>query len=217
MAGNQSSPSGFTAIVQGPLVTKDLKPSPGALKVFIDWDNRLTKGLNQLGQLIGEINAATKITGRAEGIGTTVGNVSASGVMQPPGMTSSTTEAQGAVIMPTGATGNLLGTAAIQPVSAFDASGSAAAAQAAAETFATGAANAAQSNAEAYAATQAATAQAAAEAFAANASNIATGTLNTSRLGGLTVVIATAKLTGTGANGTMTFTNGLLTAQTPAT
>lgn len=34
---------------------------------------------------------------------------------------------------------------------------------------------------------------------------------------GLSVVIATAKLTGLGANGSMTFTNGVLTAQTAAT
>ena len=34
---------------------------------------------------------------------------------------------------------------------------------------------------------------------------------------GLSVTITTAKLTTTGANGSMTFTNGMLTAQTPAT
>lgn len=34
---------------------------------------------------------------------------------------------------------------------------------------------------------------------------------------GLTVTITTAKLTGAGANGSMTFTNGILTAQTQAT
>lgn len=34
---------------------------------------------------------------------------------------------------------------------------------------------------------------------------------------GITVVINTAKLTGGGANGTMTFTNGILTAQVQAT
>jgi len=44
-----------------------------------------------------------------------------------------------------------------------------------------------------------------------------TGTLDTSRLGGLSVTITTAKLTPGGANGSMTFTNGLLTAQTSAT
>lgn len=35
--------------------------------------------------------------------------------------------------------------------------------------------------------------------------------------GGLNVTIVTAKLTAGGANGSMTFTNGVLTAQTPAT
>ena len=35
--------------------------------------------------------------------------------------------------------------------------------------------------------------------------------------GGLTVTITTAKLTSTGANGSMTFTNGVLTAQVAAT
>ena len=34
---------------------------------------------------------------------------------------------------------------------------------------------------------------------------------------GISVIITTAKLTGGGANGSMTFTNGILTAQTPAT
>lgn len=38
-----------------------------------------------------------------------------------------------------------------------------------------------------------------------------------SDLPGLTATITTAKITSGGANGSMTFTNGLLTAQTPAT
>ena len=42
--------------------------------------------------------------------------------------------------------------------------------------------------------------------------------LTTALLGaGLSVTIVTAQLTPTGAQGSMTFTNGLLTAQTPAT
>lgn len=46
------------------------------------------------------------------------------------------------------------------------------------------------------------------------------GDLSTDRtlsITGLTVTIVTAKLTGVGTNGSMTFTNGVLTAQTPAT
>ena len=44
-----------------------------------------------------------------------------------------------------------------------------------------------------------------------------TGTVNTSGGAGLTVVITTAALTGAGAQGSMTFTDGILTAQTAAT
>ncbi len=44
-----------------------------------------------------------------------------------------------------------------------------------------------------------------------------TSAQNTAFVAGVTVVITTAKLTGGGANGTMTFTNGILTAQTAAT
>lgn len=43
--------------------------------------------------------------------------------------------------------------------------------------------------------------------------NAVAGQLNA----GFTGVITTAKLTATGTNGTMTFTNGILTAETPAT
>lgn len=44
-----------------------------------------------------------------------------------------------------------------------------------------------------------------------------TAAQNTAIDAGITVTITTAKLTGGGTNGSMTFTNGILTAQTPAT
>jgi hypothetical protein len=46
---------------------------------------------------------------------------------------------------------------------------------------------------------------------------IALGLVPTANLQGLTATITTAKLTAGGTNGSMTFTKGLLTAQTPAT
>jgi hypothetical protein len=49
------------------------------------------------------------------------------------------------------------------------------------------------------------------------ATDAATARTNLGLGGGLSVTIATAKLTTLGANGSMTFTNGILTAQTPAT
>jgi hypothetical protein len=50
-----------------------------------------------------------------------------------------------------------------------------------------------------------------------NATDAATARTNLGLGGGLSVVINTAKLTTSGANGSMTFTNGILTAQTQAT
>ena len=44
-----------------------------------------------------------------------------------------------------------------------------------------------------------------------------TGTISTAGTPGISTTITTAKLTGAGTNGSMTFTNGILTAQTPAT
>jgi len=46
--------------------------------------------------------------------------------------------------------------------------------------------------------------------------NLGLGTMATQNVG-ITATITTAKLTALGANGSMAFTNGILTAQTPAT
>jgi hypothetical protein len=46
--------------------------------------------------------------------------------------------------------------------------------------------------------------------------NLGLGTMATQNVG-ITATITTAKLTGVGANGSMTFVNGILTAQTQAT
>jgi hypothetical protein len=97
---------------------------------------------------------------------------------------------------------NTLGTAAIEPSTAFDSAGAAATAQSNAQTFATDAANDAQTNAE---------------AFASNASNLTTGTVALARLPGLSVTITTAALTVGGTQGSQTFVNGVLTAQVQAT
>jgi hypothetical protein len=171
---------------------------------FVDAQNRLQNGLNQLGQLKGNIAASTQIIGRSEGIGTTVQHLSDTGVIDSSGMTSATPTAQGAVILPEGASGNTLGSAAMQDRNAFDAVGAAATAQA---------------NAEGYTDTSSAATLTSAENFAKNASNITEGNLPIAQLpaAGITVTITTAKLTTLGANGSMTFQNGLLVAQVAAT
>ncbi|WP_348269752.1 hypothetical protein P8936_16515 [Edaphobacter paludis] len=176
------------------------------VQILIGWDTKLNNGLNSTGQLIGNIDPATRVLPRVEGLGITLQNVSSTGVVQSAGLFSATTLAQGAVVMPAGAANNHLGTAAIHSATDFDAAGSASTE-----------AGAAQANAEAHADAVAATAQSNAEGFASNASNITSGVLSTGRLGGLSVTITTAALTVGGTHGSMTFTNGLLTAQVQAT
>lgn len=259
MSTNATPLSGGNIVVQGAIVD----PKTGAASpVFQKWLNdaqtRIQNGLNQLGQLIGQFNgllaSTVKIQGRSEAIAVTVNHIDSTGVVTSAGLTSATSAAQGAVVMPPGAINNHLGGASISAVTDFDAAGAAAAAQTAAQAFATTAANTAQSNAV---------------AISSNAGNISSGTLSptvipnptggtlggvksnsptshqwltsidssgnpvtaqpsfsdlsgaitTGQLpgSGLSVTITTAKLTGGGANGSMTFTNGILTAQTPAT
>ena len=198
---------------RSPIVDSNGNTTFAFTKVLQGWDTKLSNGLNQLGQLIGEINPTTVIAGRTEGIGTTVANIDSAGVVQSTGLVAATDTTHGAVTLPSGATSNVLGSAAVQPTGAFDASGAAAQAQLAAQAFASTAANTAQ----AFASTAANTAQSNAEAFASDASNLTSGTVPLGRLPGLTVTIATAKLTGGGADGSQTFTNGLLTSQVAAT
>lgn len=172
------------------------------LKQFQQWQMQLSSGFDVNGNLIGNINPTVKIVGRTGTIGSILQHISADGVIDGAGMAPATTLEQGAVIMPAGATDNHLGTAAIEPSTAFDPAGAAAAAQSGAQTFATGAANTAQSNAE---------------AFASDASNLTIGTIPLARLSGISGTITTAKLTSLGSDGSMTFVNGILTAQVPAT
>lgn len=203
MAPALKPPSTFIA-TRAPIADKTGMATWSFVKILQGWDTRLNNGLTTLGQLQGEISALTKISGRTEGIGTTVGNVDATGVMASPGMVAATAAAQGAVILPAGATGNTLGTAAMATAASFDPAGGAAAAQAAAQ---------------AHADSVAATAQANAQAFASNAANIAAGNLNIARmpLAGISVTITTAALTVGGTQGSMQFQGGILIAQTPAT
>lgn len=172
------------------------------LKLLQQWMKQLSAGFDEAGNLISNIAQTVGINGRGGTIGSILGNISDSGVVQSAGMVAASDTAQGAVKLAAGSVGNTLGSAAMKNTSDFDAAGSAAAAQTAAEAHADAVSATAQSNAE---------------NFAKNASNITAGTLDPARLPGLTVTITTAALTGLGSQGSMTFTNGLLTSQTQAT
>lgn len=201
MANSFKLPSSLI-ISQAPMVDKDGKATFAFLKLFQGMYASIVNAFNAEGQLISEISAQAVISGRTEGIGTTVGNLNDTGVITPPGLIPASDTAQGAVILPAGSTSNVLGSASQANASDFDPAGSAATAQSNAETFAAAAASAAQGNAE---------------AFASNATNLSSGQIDVALLPGLSVTVVTAALTTGGTQGSMVFTNGVLTAQTPAT
>src|SRR5947209_352734 len=61
------------------VVDKDGNFTPDALKKMQEYDTKLSRAID----LIGQIQATAKISGRTEGIGTTVGNLDAGGVALP--------------------------------------------------------------------------------------------------------------------------------------
>jgi len=177
-----------------PLVDSDGKATYALIRWMQAVGSTVNGAFDPAGNYQGPIGALATIVGRKT-LATIVQHLTDLGVMKPAGLPAATTSEQGAVILPAGASSNTLGTAAIQPSSAFDPSGSAATAQAAAAVDATTKANAAQANAQAF----------------------ATSAIATAFSPGITVTITTAALTGLGSQGSMTFQNGLLIGQVQAT
>lgn len=211
-----SGPVLSSTIIQSPVIDpKTGRLTPSAAQWFMNTGRIVNAAFNQQTQLKGQIGPTAILTGRSAGLTDMLQNISDSGNVAPDAIAGpstispsvlppATNAAHGTIQLPPGAVSSVLGTAALQNVAAFDAAGSAAAAQAAAEAASDPVGSAA-------------TAQANAETFAANASNLASGTVANARLGGLSITITTAKLTVGGTNGSMTFTNGLLTSQVAAT
>lgn len=197
MANNSS----FTAL-QTPFLDAQGKVSWTWLKLLQQWQTQLGNGFDQNGNLISNISTSVQISGRDGTIGAILQNITSQGIFLAKGLPAATSTTQGAVILPAGAGSNKLGSAAMAETTSFDPVGSAAHAQAAASDHADIASTAAQNNAQ---------------AFASNASNITSGTLDNARLAGFSGVVTTAKLTTLGANGSMSFTNGLLISVVAAT
>ena len=180
------------------------------VKFFQDLAQAVNSALTILGQFNGQIGAQATVVSHTGTLANAIQHLSSAGVIQaggidfnvtapafsqvtgtavPAQLPSATDLAHGAVTLPVGAPSTTLGTAAFNNTGDFDPAGAAA------------------------------TAQTNAENFASNAANLTSGNLDIARMpsSGLSVTITTAKLTGTGANGSMTFQNGILTASTPAT
>lgn len=197
-----SESASSTALVGQFLDLKTGQLTRAAQYLLQQWQTQLAAGFDSNGNLISNLSDKAGIVGRTGTVAEFLQFLTAQGVIEPKGLPAATPISQGAVILPSGAVNNTLGTASTASAGAFDPAGAAAVAQSAAQDFASIAAETAQTNAE---------------NFAKNASNITTGLILTSLLQGLTATVTTAQLTVGGANGSMTFTNGLLTAQVQST
>jgi hypothetical protein len=132
------------------------------VKFFQGLAQAVNAALDILGQFQGVIGAKATVVGHLGTLQhtiqhlTAIGQLSANqliGVIPPPQLPPALSTSQGAVVLPSGAPSNVLGSAALSSSSAFDVFGAAAAAQTAAE------------------------------AFAANGSNISSGTVAPARIG----------------------------------
>jgi len=181
-----------------PLVDSNGRATLAFLKWMQNIGATINQGFDQQGNYQGPIGTFATIAGRKY-LAEIVARIGTDGVVEASGLPAATDTEQGAVVMPAGAVSNVLGSAAIRSATSFDPAGSATAAEAAANTHADAAASTAQSNAE------------------ASSNAFTTTAIATAFSPGISVVITTAKLTVGGANGSMTFVDGLLTGQVAAT
>lgn len=176
----------------------------------LKWSQGITQAVNNalniLGQFNGVIGPDATVSGHVGTLRANIQNLSPTGllaataltgIVAPTQLPAADPITQGAVQLPAGATTNVLDSAAFQPASAFDVAGAAATAQTNAESFATASDTAILT---------------AAEAFAANASNLSSGTVPNARLSGISGTVHLGPYTVGGTQGSLTLTNGLITA-----
>lgn len=207
--------------VRSPIVDKDGMALPYFSKLLQQWNTQLQNGLNAIGQLIGEINAATIIQGRTEGIGTTVGNIDSTGTLTADGVDLSRPYLNKTTDHINDGTGSPLAGGAV----AHQALVASAPVAGQILTFGGTTWDPTHPSFAGITGTINPATQLPPSGATAGTYPLATVTVNAQGLAttvsagpaGIAVTIATAKLTVGGANGSQTFVNGVLTAQTPAT
>lgn len=227
MANNPVPLACGNTLPQSQIVDGRGTPTRPMAKWMQDIQQRLSAGLTELGQLIGEINAGTEISGRGGTIGTALQNLDPGGVLDAVALSGTIQPPR----LPAAAVGALGGVQAVNPMAnswihAIDTSG---APQLSQPNFANlaGAATAAQipslgelsgsvtaAQVPALSALNGSVTAAQVPALSALEGQITTAQLPAS---GITATVALAALTSGGAQGSLTVTNGIITAYTPPT
>jgi len=193
MANNTKLLPGGPNIIHAPLVDKD----GNITLIWKQWwaaaIPRIQAALDKFEAFEGIIGLDATVEGRPGTVADALAHVDPVGVVLSPGLVPATDVAAGAVQLPTGAVSNTLGSAALQDATDFDPAGAAATAQAnaIAASDPAGSAGAAETASKAY-----------------TDSKFAPGISGT---------VPLAKITGLGADGSLTFANGLITAKVDPT
>jgi hypothetical protein len=208
---NQLKPASTFVAARVPIVETDTGMATwNFLKILQDWDTKLRNGLNAIGQITQSIPAATVVQGRTEGIGTTIQNLDATGVLLAAGVdfsrayvnknTDNIADGAGHPLAGGKAAEIALVTSAPVPEAHKWVDGLVAGVFTKSQpafTDVSGTASSAQ----------------------IPVLSLLSGQITEAQLPpqGITITIVTAKLTNVGANGSITFQNGILTAEVPAT
>jgi hypothetical protein len=228
-------PSPFLASVRAAIVSADGTLTYIGTKLFQDWDTRLTNGLNLIGEFIGSLSASVQISGRAGTIGTVLQHIDGTGVLAATAISGTLPSGH----LPTPAIGAIGGVQANNPiphqwVNSIDTSGIPNLSQpgygdiAGTPTLPSDAPATPHSWVNSYTAATGAFTESqpafsdisgAAVAAQIPALSALSGAITAGQLpaAGISATITTAKLTVGGVQGSMTFTNGILTAQVQAT
>ena len=204
---NQVSPSGFGAIVRGPVTDKGGTASTGFLQLMRDWNTRITNSMDLKGHFIGVLSILATVDGRPGTLSEAIQNLTPTGQLP----SSALTGALPSGLLPPSGIGSLGGVAANNPVpnewiNSIDTSGNPQLSQ---PGFGNIAGVASPAQVPALSALSGAVTPAQCPTLSNLNGQITTGQLPPSGISG---TVTLAKLTGGGTNGSLTYTNGIITA-----
>ena len=80
-SGISKQPTPFLGTIRSAITDSDGTMTYAGQKLFTDWDTRLSNGLNQLGNLIGNVSASAQVVGKPGNFGTILQNIDQNGLV----------------------------------------------------------------------------------------------------------------------------------------